>query len=195
MDTPIDTYIKALERDGVIIVKNAISSSELEYLGNKYSSGWGEILDNLEILKWREIKFNPDCQITTGFVSKDLYDGHHIAEYKDTSILDMSRSRYDFTYGLEDIKIQSNKVNYIIEKMLKNEYNSYLGGLPMLMRTTQNSIGKWHRDAYSLFDNETLDITLPPFYYTVLMGVSSNKSAMLFVSSTQKTLLKGQPTI
>ena len=31
--------------------------------------------------------------------------------------------------------------------------------------------------------------------YVIVMGISSNKSAMLFVSSTHKTLLKGQPTI
>ena len=85
----------------------------------------------------------------------------------------MSNSRYDFTYGLEDVKIQSSDVNYIIKKMLKNEYNSYLGGLPMVDNPNQshksnlplqNRNGKWHRDAYSLFDNETLDLTLPPFY-------------------------------
>jgi len=169
MEPSLDTYISQLERNGVVIVENAIAPNELEYLGNKYSSGWREILDNFSTLKWKDIKFNSDCQITTGFVGKDLYDGHRIAEYKDTSILDMSRNRYDFILGLEDVKITSSKVNYIMKTMLKTEYNSYLGGLPMLTKTTQDSIGKWHRDAYSLFDKETLDMTLPSFYYTVLI--------------------------
>jgi len=177
----LDSHIKILERDGVVILENALSLEELEYLKYQYSSGWQEILDNFSTLNWKQIKFNSDCQINMGFVGKDLYDGHHMAEYKSTGILDMSNSRYDFLYGLEDIKIQSNNVNYIMKKMLKNEYNSYLGGLPILNNVdnsiqshksnlpNQNRNGKWHRDAYSLFDNETLDITLPPFYYTILM--------------------------
>ena len=168
----LDSHIKTLERDGVVILENAISSEELEYLHQQYSSGWREIIDNFSTLNWKQIKFNPDCQINMGFIGKDLYDGHHMAEYKSTGILDMSNSRYDFTYGLENVKIQSNDVNYIMKKMLKNEYNSYLGGLPILNNVDypkQNRNGKWHRDAYSLFDNETLDMTLPPFYYTVLI--------------------------
>lgn len=167
----LDTHIETLERDGVVIVENAISNSDLEYLCHQYSSGWDEILDNFSDLQWREIVFNPDCQINTGFIGKDLYDGHHIAEYKSTSILDMANNRYDFTYGLENTKIQSSDINYIMKKLLKNEYNSYLGGLPMLgdSKHHQNRTGKWHRDAYSLFDNETLDMTLPPFYYTILI--------------------------
>jgi hypothetical protein len=176
MNTPLDISLTQLDSDGVVIIENAILPSELEYLRNKYSSGWNEIINNFTNLQWKKIQFNPNCQINTGFVGKDLYNGHHIAEYKETSILDMSRSRYDFTYGLENIKIQSTIVNYIMQKMLKNEYNSYLGGLPLLPsanankhNTTERSIGKWHRDAYSLFDNEEIDLTLPPFYYTILI--------------------------
>jgi len=177
----LDTHIETLERDGVVILENALSSKELIYLHNRYSSGWREILDKFSTLKWTGIKFNPDCQINMGFIGKDLYDGHHMAEYKSTGILDMSNGRYDFTYGLEDVKIQSSDVNYIIKKMLKNEYNSYIGGLPILNNIDfsnkthkshlqhQNRNGKWHRDAYSLFDNETFDMALPPFYYTVLI--------------------------
>lgn len=179
----LDTHCRTLARDGVVIIENALSNSELEYLYQKYSSGWNEILDNFSNLQWREIHFNPDCQINTGFIGKDLYDRHHIAEYKSTSILDMSNNRFDFTYGLTDIKLQSTDVNYIMKKMLKNEYNYYLGGLPMLDNSiihnnrshiytnTSNNIrnGKWHRDAYSLFDNEALDMILPPFYYTILI--------------------------
>lgn len=167
----LDTHIETLDRNGIVIVENAISNSELEYLANQYSRGWNEILDNFSRLQWHEIYFNLDCQTNTGFIGKDLYDGHHIAEYKSTSILDMSNNRYDFTYGLENIKIQSRDINYIIHKMLKNEYNSYLGGLPMLDNSKSNHIrnGKWHRDAYSLFDNEIYDMSLPPFYYTILI--------------------------
>lgn len=177
----LDSHIKTLDRDGVVIVNNALSSGELEYLQHRYSSGWSEILDNFSTLKWNKIKFNPDCQINMGFIGKDLYDGHHKAEYKSTGLIDMANSRYDFLYNLEDVKIQSNDVNYIMKNMLKNEYNSYLGGLPILNDIDysnqshksnlplQNRNGKWHRDAYSLFDNETLDITLPPFYYTILL--------------------------
>ena len=173
----LDSHIKTLDRDGVVIVNNAVSG-ELKYLQHRYSSGWSEILDNFSTLKWNKIKFNSDCQINTGFIGKDLYNGHLKAEYKSTGIIDMTNSRYDFTYNLEHVKIQSNYIKNIMKNTLKNEENSDVGGLPILKnidypnqshRSNYNRNGKWHRDAYSLFDNETLDITLPPFYYTILV--------------------------
>lgn len=34
----LDSHIKTLERDGVVILENALSSEELEYIHHQYSS-------------------------------------------------------------------------------------------------------------------------------------------------------------
>ena len=91
----LDTHIKTLERDGVVIVNNALSPGELEYLHHRYSSGWREILDNFSRLKWTEIKFNPDCQINMGFIGKDLYDGQGMRMHPDLYV--ETKFRLDIT--------------------------------------------------------------------------------------------------
>lgn len=50
--------------------------------------------------------------------------------------------------------------------MLKREYTHYAGALPS---TVSSDAGPWHRDTYDLFDGDSVDVTLPPYYFTVLI--------------------------
>jgi hypothetical protein len=53
--------------------------------------------------------------------------------------------------------------------------------------------GTWHRDAYSLFDDETLDLKLPTFYLTVLIplvDVLPGDSTTEFIVGSHKLNLK-----
>lgn len=113
----------------------------------------------------------------------------------------MGNERYDFTYGFENIYLQSETVNIVIQKMLHCEYNSYIGALPILERnshkdpikTTINLQGVWHRDAYSLFDDETIDLGIKPFYYTVLIpldDMNSNGRTTEFILSSHRVNLR-----
>jgi hypothetical protein len=53
--------------------------------------------------------------------------------------------------------------------------------------------GTWHRDAYSLFDDESLDLKLPTFYLTVLIplvDVLPGDSTTEFIVGSHKLNLK-----
>jgi ectoine hydroxylase-related dioxygenase (phytanoyl-CoA dioxygenase family) len=63
-----------------------------------------------------------------------------------------------------------------MNELLGPEWDYYYGGLPVLPKASnilEEQHGFWHRDAYSLFNDELLDISLPPFYYTVLIPLQT----------------------
>lgn len=183
MDITITIFINELETNGLTTIPNAISVLELDRLRDIYDSNWNEIKEQLECLDWKLIRFNSRVQTKTGFVGKNIYDGKLVASYPrngDSQIINMGNSRYDFTYGFTNIKLNSPIVNTIMENLLCCEFSSYIGALPILAQTRLKdtdivnnkligSQGVWHRDAYSLFDDETIDLMLKPFYYTVLI--------------------------
>jgi ectoine hydroxylase-related dioxygenase (phytanoyl-CoA dioxygenase family) len=57
-------------------------------------------------------------------------------------------------------------VRQIIKKELQNDYYEYAGALPS---SGGNGDGTWHRDIYSLFENDEFDIAMPNFYFTMLI--------------------------
>jgi ectoine hydroxylase-related dioxygenase (phytanoyl-CoA dioxygenase family) len=172
-NTPAEhELINKLQNDGMVVIQSAIYSNELDRLRTIYDTIWNEIQSHLDALEWKQIKFNNSVQMKTGFIGKVIYNDKRIADYDGDQLIDMGNSRYDFTRGFENIKLASPIISNVMENLLKFEFDSYLGALPI--RNTKNNSccnGIWHRDAYSLFDNETIDMVLPPFYYTVLIAL------------------------
>ena len=92
-------------------------------------------------------------------------------------------------------------ITNILQRALQCEYDYYYGGLPI--ETISNNIhththidgngnGYWHRDAYSLFNDETIDLSLPPFYYTMLIpldNIDEYSGGTEFILGSHKTNL------
>ena len=176
MDEKItEQYCNKLAENGLVIIENAIDIGELYSLEEQYTKSWQDIKSKWNLLEWKTIKVKPNVQNKLGFIGIELYRDKKLAVFEDDyctiNVLDMGNNRYDFTYGFEHMKLQSPIVNNIMQQMLKFEFEHYLGCLPVESVNDTNSIGNgtWHRDAYSLFDNETFDMQLKPFYYTVLI--------------------------
>jgi hypothetical protein len=183
----ISKLITELDNKGVITIPNAIELSELNRLRAIYDFNWNEIKNQLDTLDWKRVKFKSNVQETTGFFSKAIYDNKLVASYHDrdgygdSQIINMGNGRYDFMYGFEKLHLKSDIVDSLMQSLLHCEYDSYIGALPVLEQTTTNnkiiegvgSKGIWHRDAYSLFDDESIDLVLKPFYYTVLIPLDS----------------------
>ena len=77
-------------------------------------------------------------------------------------------------------------IKTLMKLLLKNEYDYITGALPS---TGKSSIGNWHRDIYSLFDDEKIDISLPDFYFTLLIPlveVNHENGATEFIKKSHK---------
>ena len=170
----LDEIISTLNTNGVIKLSNIFNPQQINILSSIYTQSWNEIKSQWPS-KWYTIQFNNTSKHKYDyFMGVKLYDCKKQSFYKDTPILDMGLNRYDFTYNLDTIKHQSplpTILTDIMNRLLGPEWEYYYGGLPILPDTLDNpkQHGFWHRDAYSLFNDELLDISLPPFYYTILI--------------------------
>ena len=74
-----------------------------------------------------------------------------------------------------------------------NDFNRLLKKVYIPEDININNInGYWHRDAYSLFNNEKVDLSLPPFYYTMLIPldhVNAYSGGTEFILGSHKTNL------
>ncbi len=91
-------------------------------------------------------------------------------------VLDMGNGRYDFSIGGEEdpgkaefVKELLRNPSYakLVKAVLGNMVNARVGALPTLR--SNGHYGYWHRDAYSLFEDEALDVALPTLYLTLLI--------------------------
>jgi hypothetical protein len=189
-----------LDKDGVKVLKNIFSMQDIEIFRNIYFTSWNEIKNNYP-LKWNTINYKLTCYKYDNFIGMDLYSGKHYCNYKDSVIFNMGKNRFDFTYNLDMLKdkiIMPKTITELLQNKLNCEYDYYYGGLPVEMIMNEDKIdinninGYWHRDAYSLFNNEKVDLSLPPFYYTMLIPldhVDAYSGGTEFILGSHKTNL------
>jgi hypothetical protein len=112
---------------------------------------------------------------------KILYEGKRVAEVGDgTEVIDMGRGRYD-VYGKlldpmrEIVRSPPLLLATIAETLLEYGYSALgtLGALPTILpehgAQGDDRGGIWHRDAYSMWDQEALEVRLPWFYMTCIL--------------------------
>ena len=198
-----------LDTNGLAVLRNVFSQKEIEIFRNIYFTSWNEIKNNYP-LEWKTIKYKSSCNKYDNFVGTDLYAGKYYGTYKDTIILDMGKNRFDFTYNLDNLKEKialPETITNLLQNKLCCEYEYYYGGLPIETISSSYNIdsnfidccsveldrnGYWHRDAYSLFNNEELDLSLPPFYYTILIplnNIDAHSGGTEFILGSHKTNL------
>jgi len=86
----------------------------------------------------------------------------------------MGNGRYDFeSVALTDSDFTRQMVrndtvlSLVTAKLGHCGMAARVGALPT--KNTQGAPGRWHRDQYSLFEDENLDLTLPCFYLTLIV--------------------------
>lgn len=176
----VDDLVKELDENGVIVLKNEISEDLLWSYDVNYRAAWDKIMTDLPMLDFKVRKYHETCKHPLTFIGQNLYENRLIANYHDsTKIMNLGGGRYDFIYGIKDLESPSRMLDAIVKRVLKFEYNYYLGGLPVNtseMKQNSEGIGNgiWHRDAYSLFGDETIDISVPPWYVTFLFPLDDS---------------------
>jgi hypothetical protein len=192
----------------IVCKKNWYNDEQMTIMKDIYTKSWNEIKTNFPT-DWITRTYKQECHKYDDFMGMDLYNNKQFAYYKNTEILDMGKNRYDFVYNLDSIKQIDLPINIIniMDSVLGCEYDYYYGGLPIEQvkdcKTTdviipfkdaniKDTNGFWHRDAYSLFNNETIDLSLPPFYYTMLIPLQytdANNGGTEFILGSHKTNL------
>jgi len=165
--------LRELEEDGVTVIEDCFSSAEIAELRDQYDASWNDIKKNWKSLKWTTRRYKADTQPSLRFIGTDLYEGVECARYKDWLVTGVGKGRYDFA----DAKWQLPTVPTVLESLMRNqlkiEFGHALGGLPVLAKMQEKgeeaSNGRWHRDTYSLYDDDQLDLLLPPVYFTILI--------------------------
>jgi hypothetical protein len=180
-----DNIISYLEEKGVVHLKNVFNKDQMDIIKDIYTQSWNEIKNNFP-KDWITRKYKANCHKYDDFIGLDLYNNKKFTYYKNTEMLDMGKNRYDFIYNLDSINetmVLPEIITNIMDKLLQCEYDIRWGGLPVESipnitdapghngrdSNRRDSNGHWHRDAYSLFNNEMIDLALPPFYFTMLI--------------------------
>ena len=192
----VATHLVRLERDGVTIVDDVFSAAQISAFSAKLAAAWGEVQAALPTQNWRTMRYKPSYVEAPSFaVGKALYEGHQSTEYRGTEVINMGRGRYDLFGGLLrggslESATKAPVLTAIADVALHCDTYSAVecpGALPTFLpyppatRGSANEVqaeeavedkadrgGLWHRDAYPLFEDEALDISLPRFYISCL---------------------------
>ena len=179
----INELYQTLEKDGVIVIKNLYSKELIANLTNEYQERWNLLQSKLpDIEKEERISL-------LGFGKKQkVIDVFH---YDGSTILGLAPGRYDFDNLItgsfvEEEFFAPQIVKELMEKYLVADYDHKVGALPSVGKS---DAGPWHRDIYSLFDNEQIDVSLPDFYFTLLIPlvpVNQENGATEFILGSHK---------
>lgn len=167
-DIDIDAIEQALLTDGAVCLSNLFDADLLATLVLEHDAVLADLDSKMEGLERKEATY------LNGFddLGRKKYERQGYWSLSDgTKVLDVGKGRLDFTYGLDTGVFSEPKfhappaLSAIFQRVLKADYTHYIGAVPS---RTLSEVGFLHRDTYSLFDDEIVDMSLPPFYYTVL---------------------------
>jgi hypothetical protein len=187
--TDIAAHLGRLDSDGVTIVKGVFSGARIAAFRSHLTAVWSSIQQSgLESLDWSPMRFKPHVLEDPCFCfGKALYEGKLTADYMGTDLTDMGRGRYDLAGGLlrggplESVVTDTPALTALVGALLADGWipggNGCPGALPTLQghsaAEATDAGGLWHRDAYSLFGDEALELQLPPFYCTAIIPLES----------------------
>lgn len=170
----VDKLERQLREDGVVVLDNVYTEAQFADILSQYKILYNQFLHDLPNLEWSVNKF-VRTNTPTYKLDKRLYDNVPMASWGDDgSAIHLGQGRYDFSSRakFEQGALGSVWFRYpacvraLVERVLGGDWKDFVGALPS---HAQSATGGWHRDIYSLFENEELDIGLPPFYLTMLI--------------------------
>ena len=164
------------------VIKDLYPREQIARWRRDLESGWRPLQADLPSLDWKTMRFKQRFLTAKSFATgKVLYEGKRVAQVGDgTEVIDMGRGRYD-VYGTlldpmrEVVRDPPPLLAAIAEAFLEYGFSALetLGALPTLLpdggTDHEDCGGIWHRDAYSMWDQEALEVQLPWFYMTCIL--------------------------
>ena len=216
--------VEALEKDGVVVLPNVFSRNQIESFRRAHEENFATV----ESLVSEQRRQPPPLKPYRHDFDKKRYylmPHYEIQEEKTgewKEVIEISPGRLDYTFGMNggrcddgsssgrdddddafgSAEFQRPKIlAELMQRLLRADFQSYAGTLTSAGKSSE---GPWHRDTYLLFDDETIDIRLPPYYFTVLIplvAVDDQNGATEFLKGSHKQtcrealdLLQHQPS-
>jgi ectoine hydroxylase-related dioxygenase (phytanoyl-CoA dioxygenase family) len=147
--TGFEAASAAFRRDGVLLLQNVFTTDKMAEFKKEYDRRWDYVRRNLN-------RFEEDDDGTSWFGNTQirLLEKGRFEIYLDGGIFNTSDPK---------------PIRDLVKAFLTGECIRYVGGLPSITGSAQ---GRWHRDVYSLFEDETLELMLPPIYITILVPLT-----------------------
>lgn len=171
----VDALEKRLREDGVVVIENVYSAEQIKCAAAQNEQIFAKFLEDDRQGKVKWIKNKVLHKVPKFNLCRALYDDVVMAPTwdDDNFAIMLNNGRYDLSGALFDKGILSSvefrypqPVRELVERMLKCDWQDMVGSLPS---TAASDIGRWHRDMGSLFEDETIDVSLPSIYLTMLI--------------------------
>jgi ectoine hydroxylase-related dioxygenase (phytanoyl-CoA dioxygenase family) len=156
-----------LDSNGIVIIDDVYSPDQLAAFRSHYDELFAQVQAKMDKL---DSKTQTYLNVWNKEVTLDKVQIYHLED--DSEIIKIADGRYDFTTGMETGSFAESAFHEppvlarLMRFALRDNYSHYAGALPSKSKSVH---GPWHRDTYDMFGDDTIDVTLPPFYYTVLI--------------------------
>lgn len=161
--------MEEIEEKGVTILSNVYTTNQLLNFHEQYNREWGDIYVNLEKAVWKKINYKHQ-DTPTFFLDKALYQGKEIATFGENIVYKLGKGRCNFDCKLDLDQFLTPEIQAIIDHFLKRNYTTIIGGMPLSPGAED---GGWHRDIGSLYEDESVDLAVPPFYMTMIIPLTN----------------------
>lgn len=161
--------MQELKEKGVTILSNVYTPEQILAFQRQYTKKWEDISAAMEKCEWRRIKYK-HLDTPTFFLDKALYQDKEIANIDGNIVIKLGNGRYNFDGGFATEQFVTPQIQTIITHFLKRNYTVKVGGLPLSPGAGE---GHWHRDIGSLYEDEAVDLAVPPFYMTMIVPLTN----------------------
>lgn len=184
-DDPL--WIELQER-GVVIIENVYSAEQIRTFKKKHDQLFASVQKQMKKQKPEERTYVNKFK---GKVTLDKVDTYDV---DGEEVIKIAEGRYDFSNGMDEGCFGKSNFHEppallnLMRKGLMHDYTHYAGALPS---QSKSNPGPWHRDTYAMFDDsDAIVVTLPPFYYTVLIPLTEltkeNGATEIIIGSHKK---------
>eukprot|EP00927_Polykrikos_kofoidii_P029234 TRINITY_DN25315_c0_g1_i1.p1 TRINITY_DN25315_c0_g1~~TRINITY_DN25315_c0_g1_i1.p1 ORF type:complete len:267 (+),score=46.16 TRINITY_DN25315_c0_g1_i1:38-838(+) len=158
---------RQLTERGVVVIEDVYAQQQIGKYRKRFEKLCGEVRRKASRITPEERTYMHT------FGSEKTLDKVEVHDLDDDSeLIRIKEGRYDFTYGMSEGCFADSSfheppvLRELMQCLLKDNYSHYAGALTS---NAASDYGPWHRDTYELFDNDSIDVALPPFYFTVLI--------------------------
>jgi ectoine hydroxylase-related dioxygenase (phytanoyl-CoA dioxygenase family) len=155
-----------LSRDGVVVIRGVYTAEQIAAFRAQQDRQFAHL---------RKHAIKPELRREQDYLTalgRKVYGRQAFYVYEGTPCLELAEGRYDYTWGMDSGEFADpaffspEPVASVVKHQLSADFAHFAGALPT---HSKSAPGPWHRDTYSLFEDDALQAQLPPFYLTMLV--------------------------